>query len=73
MESKMNQDTRLMDYLKANQEINPLEAWQELGIYRLSAVVHNLRKEGVDITTERKTAFNKWNEKCSFANYKLER
>jgi hypothetical protein len=69
----MNQEIRLMDYLKTNQEINPLEAWQELGIYRLSAVVHNLRKEGHNISTERKTAFNKWNEKCSFANYKLER
>ena len=50
-----------------------LMSWQALGIYRLSDVVFKLRNRGYDIETKRKTVMNKWQEKTSFAEYKLER
>ena len=68
-----NQEKRLVEYLKSFSTINPLQAWSELGIYRLSAVVNRLRNKGYDINTSRKSVLNKYQEPCSFAVYELER
>ncbi len=38
-----NQEQRLLDYLKTNFKVSPMDAWIELGIYRLSDVVFKLR------------------------------
>jgi hypothetical protein len=67
------QELRLLEYLENNKSINPIMSWQALGIYRLSDVVFKLRNRGYDIETKRKTVINKWQEKTSFAEYKLER
>ncbi len=65
----MTQDERLLDYLKDNGRIDPLQAWQELGIYRLSACIHRLRNQGWDIKTKRKVVNNKFDESCVVALY----
>ena len=65
----MNQQTRLKSYLEEFKEIDPLTAWKELGIYRLAAVVHELRGKGVNIETRRRSVFNKFGEGCVVANY----
>jgi len=66
-----NQETRLLHYLESNKKISPMEAWTELGIYRLSDVVFKLRNKNYDIETERKSVLNRFDEPCSFAEYKL--
>lgn len=66
-----NQEKRLLDYLKANKKISPMEAWIDLGIYRLSDVVFKLRKQGLSIETERKSVMNRFDEPCNFAEYVL--
>ena len=66
-----NQEARLLDYLKLNKKISPMEAWTELGIYRLSDVVFKLRNKNYEIETERKSVVNRFNEVCSFAEYTL--
>lgn len=68
----MTQQQRLLGYLYENKIINPLEAWENLGIYRLSAKVFDLRKLGYDIKTERLTVKNRYNEHCVVAQYRLE-
>ena len=68
----MTQVERLLDYLKVNKVINPLTAWTELGIYRLSAVIFLLRKAGYEIETNLVEVRNKFNEPVMFAEYKLE-
>ena len=68
---KTTHDERLLDYLKDNGNINPLKAWKELGIYRLSSSIHRLRKEGGDIITERINVMNRFDENCLVANYKF--
>ena len=68
----MNQKERLLDYLKSKRKINPLQAWRELGIYRLSDTVLRLRKDGYDIKTETVKVKNKFKEVCHVAEYKLE-
>lgn len=67
----MTHDERLLDYLKDNRNIDPLLAWKELGIYRLAAVIHSLKKKGHNITTERKKVLNRFSENCNVANYIL--
>lgn len=67
-----NQEKRLLDYLKNNSKISPMDAWIELGIYRLSDVVFKLRKKGFVIDTNRKSVLNKFDEPCNFAEYVLD-
>jgi hypothetical protein len=67
----MTQKERLLNYLKLNTRINPLESWTKLGIYRLSAVVFDLRKEGHIIVTNRKAVNNQFGEECVVAEYEL--
>ena len=66
-----NQETRLLHYLESNKKISPMEAWTELGIYRLSDVVFKLRNKNYEIETERKSVLNRFDEPCSFAEYTL--
>ena len=66
-----NQETRLLHYLESNKKISPMEAWTELGIYRLSDVVFKLRNKNYEIETERKSVLNRFDEPCSFAEFKL--
>lgn len=50
----MSQETRLLEYLKTHDAgIKPLEALQELGIYRLSARIKDLRDHGYNIVTNK--------------------
>ena len=65
----MTQKERLLNYLKQHGRINPLQSWQALGIYRLSAVVLDLRKEGHDIQTVNTPVKNQFGEKCNVATY----
>jgi len=68
----MTQSNRLLDYLKLHGTINPLESWQQLGIYRLSDTVFRLRKQGYLIRTDLVEVKNQFNEVCRVANYVFE-
>lgn len=67
----MTQKERLLEHLKLFNRVNPLEALTKLGIYRLSAVVFDLRKEGHKIETNRKSVQNQFGEECIVAEYVL--
>lgn len=68
-----NQELRLLAYLKKHTCITPMSAWQELGIYRLAAVVHRLRGLGYDIETDRINVCNRFGEDCNVARYTYQR
>ncbi len=68
----MTQKIRLAKYLENHKKINPLEAWQLLGIYRLSDVVFKLRKEGWNIKTNDTVVQNQFGENCVVAEYLLD-
>lgn len=68
----MSQKDRLLEFLKVHRHINPLQAWQVLGIYRLSSTILELRKDGHKITTMRMDVKNQFGEDCHVANYVLE-
>ncbi len=69
MTKEKTQLERLYEYLCEYGSINPLQAWTELGIYRLSVQIYTLRKMGFEIDTEREYAFNKFGEPVKFAKY----
>lgn len=68
----MTQKERLLNFLKTHRQINPLQSWQVLGIYRLSAVILDLRKEGWLISTIKTEVKNQFGEACHVATYVLE-
>lgn len=47
-----SQKDKILNYLKTHNNITPLQALLELGIYRLSARILDLRKEGKIIKTD---------------------
>lgn len=51
--------------------ITAREAMQELGIMRLSARIWELKREGVNIITERTKGANRYGETCYFDTYKV--
>ena len=47
------QKSAVRQHLLDGKSITPLEALNKFGIFRLAAVVHELRDEGLDIITEK--------------------
>lgn len=66
----MNQCDRLLERLKRG-PITPLEAWSELGIYRLGARVYDLKEQGHDIAKDLVAVRNRNGEECRVAQYRL--
>jgi hypothetical protein len=66
----MSQCDRLLDRLKRG-PITPMEAWSELGIYRLGARVFDLKASGHDIDRELVPVSNRFGEECRVAQYRL--
>ena len=67
----MKQTDRLLDYLKRNATINPLQSWSELGIYRLASRICDLKREGWEIRKEMVSVKNRYGESVLFARYSL--
>lgn len=68
---KLTQKERLLLYLKRYGSITGAEAFGELGIYRLSARISDLRKEGHNIETIYETKENRLGEKVTYGKYRL--
>ena len=52
--------------------IDPMQAWDELGIYHLGARVFDLREQGHDIVRDLVKVPNRYGEACRVAQYRLE-
>lgn len=62
---------RLHEALKKG-PVNPLEAWQLLGIYRVSGRVLDLRERGIPVKTRKIKVSNRFGETCRVAEYYLD-
>jgi hypothetical protein len=67
----MTQKQRLLSYLEQGNKINPLKAWQELGIYRLASRICDLRKEGNEVKDEWLEVPNRYGEFVRVKQYYL--
>lgn len=71
--AKVTQADRVLNYIKMFGSISSLEAFADLGITRLSAVIFILKDEGYNIHTEMESARNRFGEKTTYARYSLEK
>jgi hypothetical protein len=67
----MNQKQRVLDYLRSGNTITSLDAFHELGITRISAVVYNLKRDGHHLIKENVTVKNRFEEDCTIARWSL--
>lgn len=70
----MDKDTQAKLVLRFMQEhgaITSLEAFMNFGITRLAAVIHMMRKSGLDVVTEMITTKNRYGQTCHVARYKF--
>jgi hypothetical protein len=66
---EMSQTERLKNYLETIGSINPLQAWQVLGIYRLAARISDVKSLGVNVASETIKVKNQFGEECRVASY----
>jgi len=68
----MTQTQRLIAWLESGKGIDPLTAWTELGIYRLSARIFDAKASHPTIKKTSKQVFNRYGEKFTVAWYTLQ-
>lgn len=68
-----SQEKRVYAYMKQYGSITRIQAMLDLGIANLPARINNLRRSGVEITTDMVAGNNRYGEKCKHAEYRLKR
>ena len=68
---KKTQTERIVEYMEEFDSITPLEAMRDLGCYRLSARIYDLKKDGADIKKEMIQVRNRFGEFTTVAQYTL--
>lgn len=67
----MTQAQRIIEYIRDNGSIPPIEAF-DLGITRLAARVNDMRRNGVPVVTETVESVNRYGDKVRFARYRID-
>ena len=67
----MNQETRIVNYMRDFGSITALDAMRDLGCMRLASRISDLRARGFQIEREMETGKNRYGEKTSYARYRL--
>ena len=68
----MTKTEKIKNHLKSIGHITSLEAIEEYGATRLSAIIFNLRKMGMNIRTEKIDFTDRFGSKSSYGKYILE-
>ncbi len=69
----MGQKERVLDYLERYGTITSFEAFRDLGVTRLSAIIYRLRDDGHQIKTKDEFATNRFGERTHYARYEIKR
>lgn len=67
----MNKTTAVLQWLKSNASISSMEAIQNFGATRLSAIIFNLRKAGYEIETVTCEGTDRFGHPMRYARYYL--
>ena len=65
------QQQRVLQYMQEFGSISSLEAFKDLGVTRLSAVIFCLKKKGHKITSETEFCKNRYGEPVHFSRYSV--
>ena len=66
------QQERVLNYMQDFGSISSLEAFKDLGVTRLSAVIFVLKRKGHVISSRTEKCQNRYGEPVHFARYRLE-
>lgn len=67
----MNKKTAVLQHLMENGSITSMEAIESYGATRLSAIIFNLRKDGLDIETVTEGGTDRYGHSMTYARYVL--
>lgn len=67
----LNKTTKVREWLQSGKPITSMEAWENWGVTRLSAIIFNLRKEGLNIVTNTLKTKTRYGDTCLYAQYEL--
>ena len=65
------QQERVLSYMHDYGSISSFEAFRDLGVTRLSAVIYSLKHKGVKISKVSELSKNRWGEPVTFARYSV--
>jgi hypothetical protein len=68
----MTQQERILDYLKGGSTLSRLDSWDKLGVIEAPARISELRSKGHKIKTTMKNVVNRYGEKVSVAEWRLD-
>lgn len=69
----MNQCEKIVSYIQKFGSINSMEAFQNLGITRLSARIYELREEGYQFDETFETLKNRFGKSVSYKRYRFQK
>ena len=69
----MNQREKIVFYIQKFGSISSMEAFQDLGITRLSARIYELRNEGYQFDETFETSKNRFGESVSYKLYRFQK
>lgn len=67
----MSLDERVLEHLKTKGRLSQKGAIRLYSAYRLSAIIHRLRRRGYEIVTNIAKGTNRWGDKVHWGEYKL--
>lgn len=67
----MNKSKMVLDWLKTHAGITSMEAFENFGATRLSAIIFNLKKSGYDIETVMVDGKDRFGNRTRYARYYL--
>ena len=62
---------RVVNYMRQHGSITQLEAYNELGVFRLASRINDLRRHGYNIVSKSEEVKNRSGEKCKISRYIL--
>jgi len=71
MSEKVTDAQLVLEYIEEFGSITPLDALRDLGVYRLSARISDLRKMGYNIDTKMESVKTMRKKNCRVARYSL--
>lgn len=65
------QQQRVLEYMNAFGSISSMEAFQDLGVTRLAAVIFELKRKGIPIHSKTEARVNRFGEVKHFSRYSV--
>ena len=72
VEHKPTQNERIIAYINEFGSITQMDAFQDLGVFRLASRISDLKRLGYPIVSKTETVRNRFGEPCSIKRYSLQ-